>query len=203
MEETYTLSLALFDFVPNFAFLVGGYFLIQLASQNKSRISSQLMAMGTGLVFLGGMLKAIWKLLVTLEIADIQLFSEAQFVLLAPGFLLMLAATIMIARGNPAREALLSVMAAWKVPFLTLMTLGNLGVLGILSALAFQRKIRFSAYLFLLTIICTLGMSGMAGGSEQSIPNQWIEESINAIGQVSFALGSFLLYRAFSQPYQG
>jgi hypothetical protein len=161
------------------------------------------MVMGAGLVFLGGMLKAIWKLLVTIEIADIQLFSEAQFVLLAPGFLLMLAATIMIARGNSVRETLLPAMAAWKIPFLTIMTLGNLGVLGVLSTLAFRRRLQFSAYLFLLTVICTLGMSGMAGSVEQSILNQWIEESINVIGQVSFALGSFLLYRDFKKSHQG
>lgn len=198
MEETYTLSLALFDFVPNLAFVVGGYFLVRLASQIQSKQCGRIMALGTGLVFLGGMLKATWKLLVTLGVADIQLFSEAQFVLLAPGFLLMLVAAVMISRTDAAREVLLPAMAAWKIPFLAVMTLGNLGVLGIFAALSFRRGLRTAAYLFILTVICTLGMSGMAGGSEQTISNQWVEESINSLGQVSFALGSYLLYRNFT-----
>jgi hypothetical protein len=38
-----------------------------------------------------------------------------------------------------------------------------------------------------------LGLAGLAGG-EQSIARQWIEEGINATGQIAFALGSYLLY---------
>jgi hypothetical protein len=193
MEGNHTLSLALFDFVPNLAFLAGGYFLVRMAIQTRGKTSGQVMAAGTGLVFLGGMLKATWKLLLTLEIADVQLFSEAQFALQAPGFLLMLVAMVQIIRTDSPGATTLGAMAAWKIPFLVVMTLADLGVLGLCITLALRWRKRLAAILFVLAVFLTLGMSGMAGGSEQTLGNQWIEESINSLGQIAFALGSYLL----------
>jgi hypothetical protein len=43
-----------------------------------------------------------------------------------------------------------------------------------------------------------LGMSGMASGSEQTVATQWIEESMNSMGQIAFAVGSYLLYKVFA-----
>ena len=51
--------------------------------------------LGSTLVFAGGFLKATWKLLYTLGIADIQIFSTIQFILLAPGFLALLVTVIL------------------------------------------------------------------------------------------------------------
>ena len=63
MDQSYTLGLSLFDFVPPLAFLVGAVFLVRLADQACGRTCKALVGVGTGLVFLGGTLKAIWKLL--------------------------------------------------------------------------------------------------------------------------------------------
>ena len=62
MEETYTLGLALLDFVPNLAFFVGAYFLVRLAYLVRGKSTARIMAIGTGLIFLGGILKATWGL---------------------------------------------------------------------------------------------------------------------------------------------
>jgi hypothetical protein len=194
MAEQYSIGLCLLDFIPNIAFIIGGIFLFLLARNTQGNKTAILMLSGAILIFTGGTLKALWKLLYTLGIADIKLFSEAQFTLLAPGFLLMLLATIILAR-TPAPSAPLSLIAPWKIPFLATMTLCSLGTQGILAYISFKRDSKLSAYFFIVAILCMFGMAGMASGSTQTVANQWIEEVMNTIGQISFATGSFLLYR--------
>ena len=156
---------------------------------------------GTLLVFAGGFLKASWKLIYTLDIADIQWMSQIQFVLLAPGFLAMLVALIYLTRKQKA-ENLLPAIAVWKIPLLATMTLCSLGAHGILTYVSFQKKNRLAAALFIVAVLCMLGMSGMASGSEQTVTTQWIEEGMNSFGQISFAVGSYLLYKVFEKELQ-
>ena len=192
--ETYTLPLALLDFVPTLAFLAGAYFLIRLTQREKPGLTP-LMTTGTLMVFSGGFLKATWKLLFTLGVADIRLLAEQQFVLNGIGFLLMLIAMILLARGVRQQAGLpLMAMALWKIPFLALMVISNLGALGILSYLAFRRRIPFSGGLFVVAIVCMLGMAGLSGG-EQTIAKPWVQETINTVGQLCFGTGTFLLYK--------
>jgi hypothetical protein len=156
------------------------------------------MIAGSSLVLVGGTSKAIWKLLVTLGVGDFWLLGELQFMLLAPGFLAMLVSVILTftaerSQGDAARLA----MAPWKIPLLATMTVSSLGLQGLLSYLAFRRKARLAGAMYVVAILCVLSMAGLAGG-EQSIARQWIEESINAAGQIAFALGSYWLYLRFT-----
>lgn len=193
----YTLGLSLLDFVPTIAFLVGAYFLVKISLQHRGTACGRMMMAGTLLVFAGGFLKASWKLLYTLQIADLRLLSELQFVLLSIGFLGMLVAVILLSRSLKASAGGGSVMAiaVWKIPLLAVMTICSLGAQGILAYISFQKKTKLAGAFFILAILCMLGMSGMASGSEQTVATQWIEESINSIGQIGFALGSYLLYK--------
>ncbi len=197
MEETYSLGLALLDFVPNLAFLVGAYFLVRLALLARGWRCARMLIAGSLLVFAGGLLKALWKLLYSTGVADVRLFSELQFVLLAPGFLALLVSAILLARKRTEVEVaapLLSI-APWKIPLLATMTLCSLGAQGILTYISFRRGARLAGAMFIVAVLCMLGMASMSSG-EQTVARQWIEESINSVGQIAFAVGSFLLYRA-------
>jgi hypothetical protein len=200
MTETYSVGLALFDFVPSLAFLVGAYFLVQMTMQLRGKRCGRMAMLGTALVFLGGLLKATWKLLYALEVADLRVISEVQFILLAPGFLAMVIAIILMARrqGKAFAASPLMAMALWKIPFLFVMTVCSLGVHGILTYLAFRWGVKLAAAAFALAFIGTLAMAGMAS-APQTIPMQWIEESTNTLGQIGFAVGSILLHRKVSQ----
>jgi hypothetical protein len=164
------------DFVPNLAFLVGAYFLVRWVRLTSNRLSVVAMIAGSSLVFLGGTLKAIWKLLYTIGIGDFWLLSELQFILLAPGFLAMLASVLLVLKQERKswKPGLLA-MAPWKIPLLATMTLGSLGLQGILSYMAFRRKAYLAATMYIVAILCVLGLAGLTGG-EQSIARQWIEE---------------------------
>ncbi len=87
-------------------------------------------------------------------------------------------------------------MAAWKIPFLFVMTVASLGAEGILAYLAFQRKARRAAAGFVVGVLGILAMGALAS-AEQTLTMQWIEETVNTVGQLGFMLGSILLYRNF------
>jgi hypothetical protein len=196
----YSLGLCLFDFVPNVAFGVGAFFLVRMARIVLGRRCAWPMTGGVLLVFFGGLLKAIWKLLYASGLGDVRVFSEAQFVLLAPGFLLVFTSMVMCMRSDrrgaqgDGQQTVLA-LAIWKIPFLIVTTLCSIGAYGLLSYMAFRKGTRLAAVLFIVAVLCLLGMSGMASG-EQTVARQWIEQSVNSAGQAAFALGSFLLYCA-------
>lgn len=197
MEETYTLTLALFDLVPVACFLAGAWFLVRLAAWMCGDQCRNLAKAGSLLIFLGGFLKATWKLLYTTGLGDFPLLSESQFPLLAPGFLALLIAVIWMARSQrtvsmPVTPML--AMAAWKIPLLIIMTLASMGVQGILTYVSFRRGARLAAVGFIVAFLCLVGMGAMASG-EQTVARQWIEQSVNAAGQLGFMMGSILLYR--------
>lgn len=197
MNESYSIGLALVDFVPNIAFLVGAYFLVRIAAMVKSIRCSRMVMAGAFLIALGGILKATWKLIYASGAGDYRPMSEIQFVLVAPGFLALLVAVILIAR----RRASLSIppmmaIAAWKIPFLFIMTLTSLGAQGILTYIAIRRGAKLAAAGFAIAFMGLLAMGGMAS-AEQSVAMQWIEEGINSVGQIGFMLGSILLYSNF------
>jgi hypothetical protein len=201
MIEGYSLELSLFDFVPNVAFLVGALFLVRTAQFAWSRRCAWLMTVGTLLVFLGGTLKAIWKLFYTIGVGDVRILSEAQFVMLAPGFLLLLMSVVVLTRdGRPGAgvsdQSTALALVAWKIPFLVMTTLFSISAYGLLTYLAFRRGAHLAGMLFIVAVLCLLAMSGMAG-AEQTIARQWIEQGINSVGQGTFAMASFFLYRAY------
>lgn len=198
----YTIGLVILDFVPVFAFLVAAFFLVKITLLTRGKPCGRMMMAGTLLVFTGGFLKVIWKLLYTLNIANLKIMSELQFILLAFGFFAMLVSIILITqkeKGNAHPGNTVIAMAAWKIPFLAVMTICSLGAQGILTYISFQKKARLAAAMFILAVLCMLGMSGMASSVEQTITMQWVEESINTTGQIALAIGSYLLYRVFKQ----
>lgn len=195
MEQTCTLSLSLLDFVPPLAFLIAAVFLVRLAVRERGRSSAAFMGAGTALVFLGGMLKAVWKLLYTLGVGDYAILSEQQFVLLAPGFLLMFISAIqLLPRGKRMQDSAVIGLAIWKIPLMAVMTVSSVGAYGVLSYLGFRRRRPLAGLLFIVSVVLTLGMAGMASG-EQSVARQWIEEGVNSASQIALAVASCTLYR--------
>jgi hypothetical protein len=197
MKEIYPLALAIFDFVPVIFFLIGAIYLIRIASRMCGMRCRRLAIVGSLLIFIGGFLKALWKLLVTTGVGDFQLMSEIQFALVAPGFVLLLIVVIWIARSEckqaKGKDILTPAIAAWKIPLLIVMTLASMGVMGILTYIAFRHKLKIAAAGFIVAFLCLVGMGSMASG-EQTLARQWIEQSINSLGQLGFMIGTIFLF---------
>lgn len=193
MSETYPLLMAIMDLLPPLAFGLGLILLKRTAYRLGGQKSARLIVLGGGLVFTGGFLKACWKLLLALRVADVRLLSEQQFILLAPGFLLLWWGTLLMMR-TPSRGPSLIAIAPWKIPLLALMTLGSLGAHVTLSVVSFKRGARLAGALFIVAVVCMLAMSGMARG-EQRIALQLLEQCVNVSGQGAFAIGCVQLER--------
>lgn len=197
MKEIYPLALAIFDFVPVIFFLIGAIYLIRIASRMCGMRCRRLAIVGSLLIFIGGFLKALWKLLVTTGVGDFQLMSEIQFALVAPGFVLLLIVVIWIARSEgkqaKGKDILTPAIAAWKIPLLIVMTLASMGVMGILTYISFRQEAKLAAAGFIVAFLCLVGMGSMASG-EQTLARQWIEQSINSLGQLGFMIGTIFLF---------
>lgn len=202
MEETYSLALALFDFVPVVFFLIGAIFLVRIAIQMCGLRCGRLAAVGSLLIFVGGFLKAIWKFLFTIGVGDFQILSESQFPLVAPGFLILLIVMIMVVRKERIDEktnaVLMLAISTWKIPLLIIMTLASMGVQGILTFLAFRRNVKLAAVGFIVAFLSLVGMGALASGG-QSVAMQWTTQSVNSVGQLGFMIGSIVLFRKITE----
>ena len=197
MEETYPLALAIYDFVPVTFFLVGAISLVRTTIRMCGLHCGRLAIVGSLLIFLGGFFKAVWKLLFTIGVGDYHLLSESQFPLLAPGFLILLISVIMMVHNERERKnrvEIILAIAAWKIPLLIVTTLASMGVQGILTYMAFRRNAKLASAGFIVAFLGLVGMGAMASG-EQTLAKQWIEQSINTVGQLGFMVGSVLLHR--------
>lgn len=202
MDETYPLTLALLDFVPVAFFFIGAIFLVRIAIQMCGLRCGRLALAGSLLVFMGGFLKAIWKLLFTIDVGDFKILSESQFPLLAPGFLILLIVVVVIARGERMEErknaVLMLAISTWKIPLLIIMTLASMGVQGILTFLAFRRNAKLAAVGFIVAFISLVSMGALASG-EQSLAMQWTAQSVNTVGQMGFMIGTIKLFQNISE----
>lgn len=193
----YSFGLALFDFVPTFFFLIGAFFLVKTVFICAGKPAARMLMAGSLLVFIGGFLKAFWKLLYAAQLADIVWMAEAQFLLLGIGFFAMFVTVLLMVRQRKNSAAALFLgITPWKIPFLFLMTVTSLGAEGILAYLAFRRNLRLAAAGFVVGVLGLLAMGSLAS-AEQSIAMQWVEETVNTLGQGGFMLGCILLYRDF------
>lgn len=197
----YSIELCLLGFVPNLAFLVGAFFLVRTAPLARGRRCAWLTMSGALLIFPDGTLKATWKLLHATGIGDVRISSEAQFVLLASGFLLLLSSIVTLTRGYQffaeagTRPTVLT-LAVWKVSFLIVTTLCTIGTYRLLTYIAFRRDARLAGALFILAVTCLFATPRMAV-SELTVARQWIEQGINSAGQSALAAGSFLVCRTY------
>lgn len=193
------LALCMLDCVPNLGFLIGGYFLVRLVRLTGRPFVANLMVGGVAFVFAGGALQLTWKVIHTLLLlGDPRFLSDLQFVLLAPGFLMMLVSAILVLKTDWSRQLVVAVMAPWKIPLLAVMTVCSLGLYGVLILMSFRWRARTAGVMFVVVALTILAMAGLARG-EQTVARQWTEESINSVGQLAFATGSYLLFRRCRQ----
>jgi hypothetical protein len=185
------LSMALLDILPNLFFLLGAWWLY------RASFRSPLFALGAALVFLNGMSKAAWKLIIALGGPDIAWLSQIFVFLLSAGFVLMLAAVVRANRQTrpaPAQAApLLAVpplMAAWKIPFMVVTFFASVSLYGLWIAAAWRGRNLPAAAGFALTLAATLAMSGLSGSEMDSL-RHWIAEWVNTAGQASFAAAAY------------
>jgi hypothetical protein len=223
--ETYTLSLALEDFIPVILSSIGLYFVSRMVQSVDARLGRMAFS-GFVLVSIGGFLKATWKLVMAATETRVNLawFDKGMFMWMSVGFTLLAFALwfmseIRSGKRQPNRIWLgpaivlgLSLFAilftgfpdltvnTWRFILLGVMTIGNVVMVVLLIQQARYNNLNKMAWLFLANIVIVFVLSGLARMPEQSIPLQWTEQLLNTFGQGAFAYAAWKLAGAVSAP---
>jgi hypothetical protein len=188
----YGLALAIEDFVP---VLLAGAGLVAL-SRSVSRPAPAMI--GGALVFVGGLGKATWKLLVAMEpCRQYDILEQLLFPCLAVGFGVVLWAVT-------GRIAVLALPMGGVAGAVALQSTGPLVAVAAVAAIALgvtlgeqarRRGDWRTATLFLIYVIGTLILPPLAAQPEQPEWLQWIEQLTNTVVQGCFLLGALRLAR--------
>jgi hypothetical protein len=202
---TYTIPLALVDFLPVLFSFLGMMVLAGLAGRAVPAVRPWAYT-GAVMIGLGGLCKSVWKLLVAGPGHDVSWLDGMLFALMGPGFALLAWALLSYRLGRVARwwpfvaVVLVCVISALAVgstaPMLGLTAIFSLSLSGYGLLTAWQRRQPLAVTGFGLAIATSLLLIPLASPSrEQTIALQWLEEGINTTGQLAFLLAALLLAR--------
>lgn len=219
----FPLSLALYNFLPVALTGLALWFLFRLARELDPGNGALALA-GGGLVLLGGLSKASWKLVASVAGVDVVWLGGALFPSMAPGFALLAAAlwgATRRLRGRPspswlgaaALAAIAIVFAAaavrlwvldiprgWFLPLLALASLANLLLSALLIAAALRLRRWGIAALFAVNLSMIFALQPFAMANPKTLSMHWLEQSLTAFGTACFALGAYLLWRLGREP---
>lgn len=188
--------MALMDFIPVLCF---GYAaaLLQRDLYDKMRKSHfALFAAGTINIFTAGLLKAVWKLLYAANICDFHALNTMFLPVQSIGFLLAgLGIVLMLTKKKVPMLAAPPVFSGTFV-FIMMMVLGLGSICTCLSILALKMKKKGAMVLFILAFMASMGMGAMSGQDSNLAWVNWVEQSINCIGQALLMLGVITLDKA-------
>lgn len=223
----FTVPLALLDFLPVLLTAIGFLFILRLIT---SILPSQggIAFLGVLLIVLGGFFRALWKLLLAFSggSMDIPWMGNGLFVFMAPGYILFSWSIWQVSRSLQGRRAsqawaipfllivlllatsyFLSVSAldsqAWKRILLSVAVLGNLLSGSLLVSFAFRQKLFAAGWLFLLNLVGVFLLNGSARLPEQSISLHWINETINLVAWLVFAIAARIVKQHVRRNLEG
>ena len=195
-EGAYSIPMAIVDFLPVLFYFLAAWLIARDLYNKTSKTAFSFLAAGSLMVFIGGAFKALWKLLFCFGI-NYPFFYACFFPMQAPGFCLYLAGLIMTLKG--AKKAGLNVVATTvtsSMPLLMFQTLGSIGSLVCMCIIAKKMKQTRAIALFVLSVICILGMGYLAATLDSSLSwANWVEQGVNALGQLVFYLGVLVLHK--------
>ena len=197
-----TVPLALWDFLPVLLAGLGCFLLARLTRAGERPWALA----GAALVLCGGLSKALWKLVLAGNGADLSVLETALVVLLAPGFAL-LAWALLRALGRDASAAGPAVLVGLGLagaallrstgPLLAVTVVGATAT-GVLALLLARRHAeRVAMALFATQLVLAFVLVPLAQ-PPHTVGKQWLEELLNTVGQGALALGAWRLARRTS-----
>ena len=193
----FTIPMALMDFVPVLCFGCAAALLQRDLYDKMRRSHFALFAAGTINIFTAGLLKAVWKLLYAANICDFHALNTMFLPVQSIGFLL---AGIGIGLMMTGRKIVMLAAAppvfSGSVIFILMMVLGLGSICTVLSILAVKMRKKGAMALFIAAFLCSMGMGAMSGQDASLAWVNWVEQSINCVGQGLLLLGVIALDKA-------
>jgi hypothetical protein len=192
----FTVPMGLMDFVPVVLFAIAAMLLQRDLYNKMPKYAFACFAAGTMDIFLAGFLKALWKLLYAAGVCDFQVFNTMFMPVNSIGFLLAGLGIILM---FPIRKRTLAVappLFSGTVIFISMMVLGLGAICACLSVLAVKMKRKSAIVLFVLTFICYMGMGYLGSRDSAGAAANWIEQSVNCVGEALLLAGVLILHKA-------
>lgn len=200
MKE-YSIPMALFDLLPVFFFLAGTWTIAADMKQKMTLPAKILFVGGSGLVFLAGLLKALYKLIYSLGLGDPAWMSGQFFYNQALGFLLAgIGLTLAVMQLDKAYGSgsgkLYSFVPIPVMALVGIMVAGLAALDASLCYLAAKLKKHSALILFIVSFFLCLGMGYLSSRNFEKSSMNWIAEGVNAAGQFAFLAGCRILHGA-------
>lgn len=215
----FTITMAIVNFLPTLFSALAFLFIAQLVHDAAPK-RQVLIWIGGALVVLGGLTKAIWKLIMATTGADLAWLANALFPLLGPGFIFAASGVwgalqvhshqgghrmdplwvafvvILLAFCSAAIRAwVLDIERGWFLPLLTLTTVGNLALSVLLIWIAARRRIWLGAALLVASLITVFALPPIAMIEPKSIAVHWLEQALTIAGMAAFAVAVYRLHQ--------
>ncbi|MBO4387954.1 MAG: hypothetical protein J5785_00760 [Spirochaetales bacterium] len=197
-----TVPMAIVDFIPVALFFAAAVLLQRDLYPRLGKGPFALLASGSILVLIGGIYKAVWKLLYALSVCDFQALNTAMFPMQAPGFLLVFLGLTALQRDSvlPGPTGALAVAAPAvydsNILFIAVQVIGYGGIQFCLARLAKAMKKPLAIVLFILAFVFILGMGYLGSAFDDSALMQWVAQGTNILSQGCFFLGVLILHRS-------
>ena len=195
---SFTVPMALMDFLPVFFFGVTAVLLLQDLYDKMFKGAYALLAAGSVNVFMAGFCKALWKLLYAANICNFVVLEKMFLPVNSLGLLfigLSLTGTIIWKRKCVALSVA-PVVFTGGMPFILMMVVGLGGMCTGLSVFAVKMKKMPAIILFVLSFACAMAMGYMSSQDSTLAWANWAEQSINTVSQLCLMLGTILLHRS-------
>jgi len=191
-----SVPVAIVDFIPVILFCIAAVILQRGLYYRMSKGAYALLAAGTIMIVIAGLFKAIWKLLLALDVCDFDRLNKSFFPMQSVGFLLAgmaLMAMVFVKQEGHSEDRIAAVVFAGTWIFIPLMILGLLGMCIGLSVEAKRRKKTPAVVMFIIACVFMLMMGYLSSRSFEKESMNWIAECVNIAGCSAFLMGSRIL----------
>ncbi len=207
-DLNFPLSMALQNYMPVLLSTLAFYWIAQML-RAKSSVLGNLAMTGVMLAFVGGMLKATWKLSMSLTHADVALFRDGLFPLIGPGFTLMAFAVgsrrvdkqawlwpLLISGAAWVAAAAVAITVPgrmWVYVLMGLTTVANTVFMILLMRESKAQHQTLALILFVINLFGGFAMAGIGAMPNKTLETHWMEQILSTAQNAALAWGAWRL----------
>jgi len=207
-DLNFPLSMALQNYMPVLFSALGLWWIAQMI-RAEDRALGQMALAGFALITVAGVLKATWKLSMSISHSDVALFRDSLFVLIGPGFTMMTFAMLpkrddknvwlkplfisVIALAIAGALAIVLQSRAWVFVLMALTTIANTAFMILLMRRAKAQRQTLALVLFGANLVLSFVLAGIGALPNKTLAANWVEQIVSTLSNAGFAWAAWML----------